>query len=970
MSGITTGVGLISGIDTAGLIQQLLNIEARPRALAQQRLVQLQSQQAAYLDINTRLGSLRTASADFRLEKVFSTSKATSSDEDVLSASATTSAQPGSYRFIVDRLVTTQQLLSKGFADRDSSPLGATSFTFESDKARLDTDVGLADLNGGAGVRRGKFNITSSTGTTGEIDLSKAATVSEVLSAINGSGLGVRAEVVEDKLVLTDTAGGTGQITVSDGVGSFTASDLGIDGTSTAGRLTGSRVYYATATTSLGQINGRNGVETTNTVGTGAFDFTVRVNGTDAKVFLGVVTETTTDPGTGETTTTTTPAAATLGDVITRINDALQETLGPTTTLSASLKADGTGLQIVDSAGTATIAVLDRGEETGGAATQNTARNLGLNGSGTGSVVGSRVFGGLNSILTKTLNGGLGIEGDGAVTITDRDGAVHNITGLTGLATLSEVLDAITTQTGGAVSASLNSLGTGILLTDTTGGAGNLIVAGTPASDTATSLGIATDPAGVAANTVDSGNLQKQYVGRGTLLSSFNNGAGTGTGSFTVTDATGTTQTISIGANDKTVGHVINAINTSGLALTARINDNGDGILIEEVVSGAPGSVKIKIEDTTGSVAEVLRIETEAEGVGTDNVIDGSFETTIEFEPADTLEDAIAKINDAGIGVAATIVNDGSGTAPYRLSFTSRQTGTAGRFILDTNGFDLSLQTLSQGSDARVFFGSDDPATALHVTSSTNTLDDLVAGVSIDLNRADEDPVTLTVGRDLAAIEEKVNDFVKSFNDLIGRLDNQTRFDQETEARGPLLGDSLALNLRAQLFVTIQSVGDNVTGQYSRLSQVGITIGDGGKSIEFDSAAFREAYENDPASVEALFETFDLAPTNTTQDLGDGISVTGGDAERSFRSLGIIGKVEELARAYLDSVDGILTQRERSLTTQVELQNSRITEFTERLEQRREILEAQFLAMEQALGRLQSQQSSLTRLSQLAQQAG
>lgn len=965
MSGITSTTGLISGIDTGSLIQQLLQIEARPRALAQQRLVQLQTQQAAYLDINTRLGSLRSASSTFRIDKVFSTSKATSSEEDVLSATATTSAQPGSYRFIVDKLVTTQQLLSKGFSDRDSSPLGATSFTFESEKARLDTDVGLADLNGGAGVRRGKFNITDSNGATAEIDLSKAAKVSEVIDAINGSGLGVEADVVEDKIVIRDTAGGGGQITISDGVGSFTATDLGIEGTSVGGVLTGQRVYYATGTTSLGQINGRNGVETTNSVGTGAFDFTVRVDGTDVKVFLGVITETVNNPDTGEDETVTTPAAATLNDVIGRINDALVNVLGDTTTLSASLKADGTGLQIVDSGGTAAISVLDRGEETGGAAVQKTARNLGLNGSGTGSVVGTRIFGGLNSILSKTINGGQGIEGDGSLTITDRTGTVHNITGLSAFETLSEALASIGDQTGGAITASLNSLGTGIEITDTTGGLGNLIVAGTPGDDTATSLGIATEPAGVAASTIDSGNLQKQYVGRGTLLNSLNNGTGIGTGSFTITDATGTTQTVTIGANDKTVGHVINAINTAGLALTARINDNGDGILIEEVVTGAPGSVKIKIEDTTGSVAEGLRIETEASGTDADNFIDGSFETTIEFDAADTLDDAIGKINDAGIGVAATVVNDGSGTAPYRLSFTSQNTGSAGRFILDTNGFDLALQTLSEGDDARVFFGSDNPATALLVTSSTNSLDDLIQGVSIDLNTTSEEPVTLTIGRDLNAIEEKVNSFIKAFNDLIGRIDNQTRYDSETEVKGPLLGDSLAITLRSQLFSVVQTVGDNVTGQYNRLSEVGITIGDGGKTLKLDSTKFREAYAADPASVEALFETFDLAPTDTTQDLGDGITVSGGTAERSFTSLGVIGKVEELARDYLDSVDGILTQRSKSLTTQVDLQNTRIEEFTARLEVKQAQLEAQFLAMEKALGQLQSQQSSLAQLAQL-----
>ena len=93
--------------------------------------------------------------------------------------------------------------------------------------------------------------------------------------------------------------------------------------------------------------------------------------------------------------------------------------------------------------------------------------------------------------------------------------------------------------------------------------------------------------------------------------------------------------------------------------------------------------------------------------------------------------------------------------------------------------------------------------------------------------------------------------------------------------------------------------------------------------------------------------------------------VSGIDGERSFTSLGVIGKMEELARSYLDSVDGILTQREKALTTQVELQESRIEEFTERLELKRAQLQAQFTAMETALAELQSQQSSLSQLAQL-----
>jgi len=965
MGGITTS-GLISGIDTAALIDQLLQLEARPRTLAAQRLIQLQTQQAAFLDINTRFSAVQTAASTFRNDKIFSTSKAISSNEDALSATATTRAQPGTYTFLVDKLVSSQQQLSKGFSNFDSSPFGATSFTFESEKAQLKTDVGLADLNGGAGVRRGTINITDSLGAAAEIDLGKAGTVSEVLDAINNSGIGVRAATVEDKIVLTDTAGGGGSLTVADGLGSFTATDLGIAGTSVGGSLTGDRIYYATGTTSLGLINGSTGIETTNTVGTGAFDFTVRVDGTDVKIFLGIETETTTDPDTGEDVVTTTPAVATLNDVINRINDALKEDLGDTTTISASLKADGTGLQVVDSAGTAALEVLDRGEEVGAAATQLTAANLGIAGAGTGSVVGSRIFGGLNSILSQNLNGGQGITGDGSLSITDRNGGSHTITGLDSLDTLSEVIAAFESQSGGAITASLNALGTGLLITDTTGGSSNLVIAGTPADNTAASLGIETDPAGVAADTVDSRNLQNQYVGNGTLLSSFNNGAGVGTGSFEVTDATGTTQTVTIGSNDRTIGHIVNAINNTGLAVSARINDNGDGIIIEEDNGGgAAGSVQIKIQDSTGSVAQLLKFEGEASGTDTDNFIDGTFETVVEFDSTDTLEDVIVKINEAGVEAVATVLNDGSGTAPFRISFTARESGANGGFILDTNGFDLALNTLSEGADARVFFGSGDPANALLVTSSTNSLDNLIQGVTIDLSSTDEDPITLSVTRDLAVIEETVNTFVSAFNTLIGRIDNQTRFDEETEVKGPLLGDSTTLTMRSRLFRVIQTVGDNVTGQFSRLSEVGITIGSGGKTIEFDSSKFREAYEKDAASVEALFETYELAQTSSTQDLGDGITVSGGSTERSFESLGVIGKVEELARDYLDSINGILTQREKALTNQVEIQEERIEEFTERLRIRRGILEAQFLAMEKVLAQLQSQQSSLSQITQL-----
>src|SRR6185503_13324502 len=98
-----------------------------------------------------------------------------------------------------------------------------------------------------------------------------------------------------------------------------------------------------------------------------------------------------------------------------------------------------------------------------------------------------------------------------------------------------------------------------------------------------------------------------------------------------------------------------------------------------------------------------------------------------------------------------------------------------------------------RGQDSRVFYGSTDPARAVLLTSSSNTLDKVVNGVRIDLKSVSTNPVTLTVSRDTTAVETQVDDFIKSFNDLIDRIGAQSSYNVDTKKAGPLLGDSTAL---------------------------------------------------------------------------------------------------------------------------------------------------------------------------------
>ena len=83
---ITAGIGLISGIDTATLIDQLIALESIPKVNLQLRLADLQTKQSALLDINARLLNLKTTAAGLRTASVFQSITALSTAPDFLTA--------------------------------------------------------------------------------------------------------------------------------------------------------------------------------------------------------------------------------------------------------------------------------------------------------------------------------------------------------------------------------------------------------------------------------------------------------------------------------------------------------------------------------------------------------------------------------------------------------------------------------------------------------------------------------------------------------------------------------------------------------------------------------------------------------------------------------------------------------------------------------------------------------------------
>ena len=1075
MGTISSGIGLISGIDTATLIDQLIALEARGKLSLQSRLARLQTQKAAILDINSRLLGLKSAASGFRINKIFASAIAASSNDTVLTATAGAGAQPGNFTFIVKQLVSTHQLLSRGFADQSTTPLGLESISFEFGKGKLQRDRALADLNGGAGVRRGQIVITDRSGAQATIDLRDATTLDEVISRINdNASINVTASASGDRLAITDNTGSTASnLIVADAVGSFTAADLGLVGSVAGATITGSVINSLGAGTAIASLNDGLGVLVRNNVadiritardgtaldvGLGRIDAPIDTDtllselnngsgvtisdddenndikfiardGTEYEVNLtgittvgGLITRVSNQTGghiaisvhadgdrlvvtdtvggagnlrvegAGDNGTETAedlgllnaagaaadsfdgavipntisdPPVVTIQNVIDRIANAD----GNNGKIVASIAADGVSLEINDTTGGGGNLVI-RGAP-GSSDAVNAAAHLGIftgaAGVASSTVSGSRLVSSLNSVLIRNLNGGSGLAGGSTLTLTDRQGdsvIVNNLDTPHSLSDLVQAInDAITAAGNVNITVGYNASGNGLQITDTSGStAANLIVTG----DAAAALGI---EANVAADSIRGTDLEHRYVGEATKLADLNYGRGIGLGKFRIIDGFGETATVNIASDSVTLQDVIAEINSRGLAIQARVNDTGDGLLIEQDPAAVDTPFrKIKIETVSGSTARDLRILGESADIE-NGFIDGSYERIIDLNTSDNLAQVRNKINQAGIPISASIINTGSGATPFRLSITSGLAGARGELLIDSGAVDLGLESLTRGRDAKVFFGSSDISQAFLVTSSTNQITNVVEGVTIDLLSTSDQAVTVTVTRDEQAILGAVQGFVTAFNDAIDRIKAHDFFDLETEKKGALLGDPTVARVRSSLYRVLQQRAVGVDGPYQFLSQVGLRLGKEGR-IEFNETRFRDALTSDPAAVEALFASFQ-STTTTTEEIEPGVTVS--TTDKTFTKLGFGDLFDQLLDSLTNSTNGVVTLTDRNLQTRMDLGQDRLRAFDERLERRREQLQRQFAAMEATLARLQGQGSALQSLTAniaLAQRLG
>lgn len=135
--------GIASGLNTSELIKQLMQIERRPVVLLEQRVQTYQQRMDAWRDVNMRLASLETKLSDLLLRSAYEARKATSTDQEVVTASANNSAAPGTYEIEVLALARSHRVMSKRL--EEELPLGLAdgeSKSFKVNGAEITVEAG------------------------------------------------------------------------------------------------------------------------------------------------------------------------------------------------------------------------------------------------------------------------------------------------------------------------------------------------------------------------------------------------------------------------------------------------------------------------------------------------------------------------------------------------------------------------------------------------------------------------------------------------------------------------------------------------------------------------------------------------------------------------------------------------------------------------------------------------------------
>lgn len=429
----------------------------------------------------------------------------------------------------------------------------------------------------------------------------------------------------------------------------------------------------------------------------------------------------------------------------------------------------------------------------------------------------------------------------------------------------------------------------------------------------------------------------------------------------------------------------------------------------------------------TGTLTISFGTFTAADAVaGTPATFDANADKSALNITIDSTNNTLAGIRDAinakNASVSASIVNDGTGN---RLVITSKDTGEVNGLKIDVTDSDgnhtdasglsalaydpLGTQSMTQLVEAKNALLTVD---GLSISKASNTLTDVIQGVTLNLKSITTTSNTLEIATDTSTIQSSVQSFVDAYNKLNTSIRSLTKFvEGGSSANGPLLGDGTVRDIAVKLKSLLSQTSSTAT-TYKTLSDIGIKSSSEDGSLSLDATKLQSALTSNLSDVAKLFapsatatdsQVTYLSSTSSTKSgtyavtvsqlgsstqdaigtingvtaFGSGAALIGGSGDDSQGlkvsingtatgsrgtvtfSRGLAGELSSLIGDWLDS-DGSFTAKTDGINSSIKVLTKKSDDLTARLPAIEARYRAQYAKLDALLSSMQSTSSYLT----------
>lgn len=290
-------------------------------------------------------------------------------------------------------------------------------------------------------------------------------------------------------------------------------------------------------------------------------------------------------------------------------------------------------------------------------------------------------------------------------------------------------------------------------------------------------------------------------------------------------------------------------------------SNNDDAVTVEATSGATEGAHEVVIDQLAAAEREVHAGAASTDalvGVGTFAYTYDGETRTIQTTAATTLQALAGLINNDGgnPGVTASLLEyDAGGGQVYHLVLSGNDTGADyaitvddGQTTLDgTNEtVDFRQATFTESQSARNSrIRVDGYPAGSWIERSTNTIDDVIPGVTLKLHAAGT--VQVSLARDTEGLKTKLTALVKAYNAVVDLAKEKTAYDQATKTGGILMGEQSLRYVRHQIRSPLVDGAAGFLGgtdAFTLAAQVGLSVNRYGK-LELDEDVLAEALADD-----------------------------------------------------------------------------------------------------------------------------